>query len=344
MISSRPQTAVRIWLAACCAMVAAMVVLGAITRLTQSGLSITRWDPVMGAVPPLDQAGWQAAFAAYQQTPQYRLLNSGMSIDAFRHIYFWEWLHRLWGRLIGLVFALPLLVFWWRGLVARGLGLRLAGIFALGGLQGLAGWLMVQSGLVERTAVSPWRLAVHLDLALLIYALLVWTLLSLGAGPPRPCSPTYRRLGWGLLGLVVVTITLGALVAGTFGGTIYGTWPMMEGNWLPDAALALDPAWLNVIENPVMAQFLHRWAGPITMVAVLAWAWRGRDHLLAGWVVAQVGLGLATLLSGAALPLAVAHQAGAVVLLTLLLRALFARRSSPMITSSATASPYQVSA
>ena len=328
--------AVKFWLLLCCAMVAAMIVLGAITRLTQSGLSITRWDVIAGILPPLTDQDWQAAFSLYQATPQYRFENQGMSLEAFRQIYFWEWLHRLWGRMTGLVFALPLGLFWLKGVLSPGAAVRLLAIFALGALQGLAGWLMVQSGLSERTSVMPWRLALHLDLALLLYGLLLWNALSVEAGSPRPCSHGVRRQGQATLLLLLLTITLGALVAGSFGGSIYNSWPLMDGDWLPSTAFTLDPWWANLVENPVLLQFLHRWAGPLTLLAVLGWVWRCRreDPSWAGgllplalWILVQVGLGLATLLSGASPLIAALHQAGAVMLLTLMLNALFHRRA-----------------
>ena len=319
---------VTVWLTLCCAMVIAMMQLGAITRLTQSGLSITSWDPIIGVVPPLDETGWRRAFDAYRATPQYRLLNPGMTLEAFREIFFWEWLHRLWGRLIGLVFAVPLAVFWARGRIGRSLGLRLTMILALGGFQGFVGWFMVQSGLVERTSVSPIRLALHLDMAVAIYSLLLWqalagwtnTRFSSGAGP--------RRHGWVAFACLVLTMTWCALVAGLQAGSMYTTWPLMADELLPAAVTAMDPIWLNPTENPAMVQFIHRWLGPFTLVMILGWVWRCRRAapdggiglgLLAAATLAQVGLGLATLLSQVEHLIAVAHQAGAMTVLTLLL-------------------------
>ena len=318
---------VRLWLLACCALIFVMVLLGAITRLTGAGLSITAWEPVSGAVPPLSEAAWRRAFAAYQAIPQYRLLHDGMALETFKTLFFWEWLHRLWGRLIGLAFALPLALFLLRRTIGAAWGLRLAAILALGGLQGFVGWFMVQSGLTEGTSVNPLRLALHLDFALLLYALLLWV--ALPAGPPL--SPSLRRQGWLTLAVLALTLTWGALVAGLQAGTIYTTWPLMDGVLVPAAVTD----WPHPLDNPVLAQLVHRWLGPLVLVLVLAWVRRLRRAgrrgalplALAAMALVQVGLGVATLLSGAALVMAVLHQAGAVLLLSLLVATL--RRGLP---------------
>jgi len=318
---------VTIWLLACCAMVFFMALLGAITRLTESGLSITRWDPVMGALPPLNDEAWRHVFAAYQATPQYQLLHrTGMELADFKTIFFWEWLHRLWGRLIGAVFALPLLVFWLRGQISRRDGIRFSLIFLLGGLQGFIGWFMVQSGLEDRTSVSPIRLALHLAFALALYALLLWLAL---AGKKRErivVPPSLLRHGWTALACLALTITWGALVAGLQAGQIYNTWPLMDGDMLPALATELAPWWRNLFENPVLAQFVHRWLGPLTLAMALSWVWRCRRiaptsalTALGGMAALQVGLGLATLLSHTEIVIALLHQAGAISLLTLFL-------------------------
>ena len=313
---------VTVWLLSCCAMIFAMALLGAITRLTESGLSITRWDPVTGVLPPLSIEAWGQAFAAYQTTPQFRLLQSGMDLEGFKQIYFWEWLHRLWGRLISLAFALPLLVFWLRRVIDGRQALKFLAVFALGGAQGLIGWVMVESGLggglVERTSVSPIRLALHLGVAMLLYAILLW--MALGGRQRTMVKTSLLWHGWAALACLVVTMTWGALTAGLQAGTIDNTWPLMEGDFLPGNAMM----WLDPFANPVFVQFLHRWLGPFTMAVILAWVWRCyRVRPAVLWLGAmalvQVGLGLATLLSHAAIVIAVTHQAGAILLLTLLL-------------------------
>ena len=308
-----------------------MALIGAITRLTQSGLSITDWRPIMGAIPPLNDADWQHAFDGYKQIPQYQILNRGMSLAEFKSIFFWEWLHRLWGRVIGLVFLLPFLWFLAKRQIDRRLGFWFAALFLLGGLQGFIGWFMVKSGLDVRTSVSPYRLALHLGFALLLYSLMLWTALGLRRGNAAKEAVTAgaRRLGWAALGLLAVTMCWGAFTAGLHAGAVYNTWPLMEGDVVPGAAFTLLPRWVNVFANPALVQFTHRWLGPATMLLLLGFVARrwptaspaGRFRLwwLAFTACAQVILGIATVLSHAWLPLAVLHQAGAITLLTLLL-------------------------
>ena len=322
-----PMQPVALWLLVCCFMVFATALLGAITRLTESGLSITDWAPVTGALPPLDRAGWNKAFVAYQQIPQYQLLHRGMTLGEFKGIYFWEWLHRFWDRLIGLVFALPLIWFWWRGKIDRRLGAKLCGILALGALQGFAGWYMVESGLATRTSVSPYRLALHLGMALLVYALMLWTALGLLEIRRTATSWCLRRHGWIALGLLAVTMTWGAFTAGLHAGETYNTWPLMEGQVLPSAAFTILPKWLNAFENLALVQFIHRSLGPLTALAILFWVWRllqREDNrrwplALGGMALLQVALGITTLLAHAEIAIATLHQAGAIILLTLLL-------------------------
>jgi cytochrome c oxidase assembly protein subunit 15 len=322
------QKPVFLWLLVCCGMIFVMAVIGAVTRLTESGLSITVWEPVTGAVPPLTAEGWDKAFAAYRDIPQYRLLHHGMTPEEFKSIFFREWLHRLWGRLIGLAFALPYLWFLARRKLDKPLALKLAAILALGGLQGFIGWFMVQSGLEpdSSTHVSPYRLALHLGAALLIYALLLWTALGL-----RGWKPPQRNLAPALLAaLLALTMTWGAFVAGHKAGFAYNTWPLMEGRFLPDEAWTLTPLWRNAFANTTLVQFMHRWLGPVTGALILAWVaarWRrvgdtaSRRWLagLGGMVVLQIALGVATLLTQVDIVLAALHQAGAIALLTLLL-------------------------
>lgn len=308
-------------------MVFAMALLGAITRLTESGLSITDWNPVMGALPPLNDAAWDKAFAAYREIPQYQVLNRGMTLAEFKGIYFWEWLHRLWGRLTGVVFMLPLLWFLARRQIDRSTGLKLVFIFALGGLQGFIGWFMVQSGLEVRTSVSPYRLALHLGFAVLIYALILWMALGRAGVADIKVPKKIRHFGWGSLGLLAVTMLWGALVAGLRAGEAYNTWPLMEGEFLPVAAWTLQPKWINAFENLALVQFIHRWLGPLAVVAIFTWIgllWRKADKkfwllALAATALLQAGLGLATLLTHVDIALAAAHQAGALLLLSLML-------------------------
>jgi len=349
--ASSPSRPIAIWLLVCCGMIFVMALLGAITRLTESGLSIVEWKPIIGALPPLNDKDWNDAFAAYQKIPQYQILHRGMPLQEFKSIYFWEWLHRLWGRLIGFVFALPLAFFWLRGKISHKLGLKLTGIFALGGLQGFIGWFMVQSGLETRTSVSPYRLALHLGFALLVYGLILWQALERDGrleirGQRKGSSPISNLCslvthGWLTLALLCVTMIWGAFVAGLHAGEAYNTWPLMDGEILPAAAFTIIPKWLNIFENLALVQFIHRWLGPLTMLAILGWVWRCLQHTkdtdkhwlyaLGGMAILQVALGLTTLLMHANIIIATLHQGGAIILLSLLLvnlkRAIGSRRT-----------------
>ena len=321
------RTPVALWLLLCCAMVFIMALIGAITRLTESGLSITEWNPVMGAIPPLNEADWNRAFADYQKIPQYQILHRGMTMDEFRGIFFWEWIHRLWGRIIGLVFAVPFIWFAYRRQLDRALAFRLVTIFAIGGLQGFIGWFMVKSGLEVRTSVSPWRLALHLGFALFIYALILRIALDLLNRPRVRIARRYRVMGRIVLAFLTVTMVWGAFVAGLHAGEAYNTWPLMDGDVLPDAAFTILPRWVNVFENLALVQFVHRWLAPVTAVLVLLWAYGlSRTGTSRQWPVAvammailQIGLGLMTLLTHVNIVLATLHQAGAITLLTLVL-------------------------
>lgn len=331
--------AVALWLLVCCAMIFAAVVIGGVTRLTESGLSITEWRPVTGVLPPLSDAEWQEAFTAYQQIPQYRQVNPGMDLADFKEIFWWEWVHRLWGRLIGVVFAVPFLYFLIRRRLPRWLAPHLAALFVLGAAQGALGWYMVQSGLVERVEVSQYRLAAHLSLALAIYVYMLWLALTLlrPAAPTRPVAPALRAHLWLVAGWLAVTIVFGAFVAGLNGGFLYNTFPLMDGGLTPPDLLHLQPAWRNLFENPATAQFVHRWLA-IALVLLVGWLWlrasrlatpqrRAFDLLLLA-VLAQAGLGIATLLLVVPIPLAAAHQACAVLLLTALVWTLHATRNA----------------
>lgn len=332
---------IAIWLFACCAMIFVMVLIGAITRLTESGLSIVRWDPITGALPPLSHAAWEHAFALYQQSPQYRDVNLGMSLTDFKHIFFWEWLHRLWGRLIGLAFAAPLAWFWIRGRIRRHLRLPLLGLFLLGGLQGFIGWFMVESGLEARPSVSQYRLALHLDMAVVLYAAILWaafTILDPRPASARPGIPAaLRRHAMIALAMVAVTMTWGAFTAGLRAGRVYNTFPDMDGHFMPPEMWSMVPVWLNVFANTAAVQFVHRYLALSTAAVVLAYWLRARrlalpprSALLAravgAMVVVQVCLGITTLLLHVPIAIAVIHQGGALVLVTLLVWVLFEAR------------------
>ncbi|HWD58499.1 MAG TPA: COX15/CtaA family protein [Stellaceae bacterium] len=340
-MARRDTRPVAIWLLVCCAMIFAMVVIGGITRLTWSGLSITEWRPVTGIVPPLSAADWQGEFAKYQQTSQYRLLNAGMSLGDFKTIFLWEYLHRLWGRLIGFVYLLPFLYFLARGRIPRRLAWPLAGIFALGLAQGGLGWYMVESGLANRIEVSQYRLTAHLVLALVIYAATLWTALGLLSGP-RPSRPHqtqnagetpavqiggWRRGAEAVLALVSLTIVAGGFTAGLNAGLIYNTFPLMGGSFVPGDYAALSPFLRNWFENAAAVQFDHRLLAMTTVsAAVLLWLAgqlvslprpvRLALHALGLAALVQLSLGISTLLLAVPIPLAAAHQAGAVLLLT----------------------------
>jgi heme a synthase len=321
--------AVRLWLYAVAALVLAMILVGGATRLTESGLSITEWQPVMGTLPPLSETQWQAEFEKYQAIPQYRELNRGMSLDAFKTIYWWEWTHRLIGRTIGVAFLLPFLWFLWRGWIPPGSRGRLWVIFALGALQGAVGWWMVASGLADRVEVSQYRLATHLTLACLIYATLLWTARRWDERPLTPASAGIRIGAIGLLVLVLAQIYLGALVAGLRAGYAYNTWPTIDGAFVPETSRLFFevPLWRNFFENALTVQFDHRMLAYTIWVVALLHAFNAASVLKKGPVVVgavaltvavtlQAALGIWTLLAIVLLPLALLHQAMAMIVLT----------------------------
>jgi len=318
---------VAIWLLACCALVFAMVMIGGITRLTHSGLSIVEWQPIIGTVPPLDDSSWQDAFRKYQQTPEFLQINPGMELAGFKRIFWWEYVHRLLGRLIGAAFLLPLLWFAVRGRIGGTLTWKLAAIFALGALQGAMGWAMVQSGLVDNPRVSQYRLAAHLGMALLIYATML--LIALDLIFPRkegaPAGP--RRMAFALAALVFAQALSGALVAGIHAGFAYNTFPLMGGHVVPPGMFVLEPWVLNFFANVATVQFDHRLIAWL-LALLVPWFWvrvrraraspRARlaaDLLLAALVL-QIALGISTLLLTVPVPLAAAHQAGALLVFT----------------------------
>jgi len=324
--------AVALWLIFCAAMIFLMVVIGGVTRLTESGLSITEWQPIEGVLPPLSPAQWQDAFARYQAIPQFHAIHAGMTLAQFKGIYFWEYLHRLWGRLIGVVFLLPFLWFLVRGRIGRTLWPKLALLFVLGGLQGALGWFMVESGLSHRIEVSQYRLAAHLFAAIVIYGAILWVAFDLLDPRPAAAPRGIRRALNLVLALVALTLVAGAFVAGLRGGSIYNTFPLMGGAFAPGEYAAMTPLWRNWFENPASAQFDHRILAETTwLIVMLTWGFGRRAvagsarralDLLAAMATIQAALGIATLLTVVALPLAVLHQAGAVLLIT---AALYAR-------------------
>ncbi|RHW17818.1 heme A synthase [Sphingomonas gilva] len=311
------------WLLAVAVLVFAMVVVGGITRLTESGLSITEWKPVTGAIPPLSHAEWQAAFDAYKQIPEYRQLNRGMTLGEFQFIFFWEYIHRLLGRLIGLAFALPLAWFAWKRAIPAGYGWRLAALLALGGLQGAVGWWMVASGLSERTDVSHFRLAAHLLTALFILAGLVWTALDLRALAHDPAARPARltRLS-AVAGLILfVQLLFGAWTAGLNAGLVTDEWPLMNGRFFPSEVIAARPLLDAIANDPFLIHWIHRWWAWVAVAAlvVLARAAKRAGDRRASIALhsafgIQIILGIATVWTGVAITLAVLHQAvGALV-------------------------------
>jgi cytochrome c oxidase assembly protein subunit 15 len=314
----------RVWLLAVAALVFLMVSVGGATRLTGSGLSITEWQPIMGTLPPLSDADWQQAFAKYRQIPQFQHVNRNMTLEEFKFIFWWEWAHRLLGRLIGVAFLVPFLVFLAAGQIPRRLTGRLAAIFALGAVQGAAGWYMVSSGLVDRLEVSQYRLALHLGLAILILGALLWVALSLddAADGARTVRPKGANVAAALVVLLFLQIVLGAFVAGLKAGAGYNTWPLMDGRLIPDGLGAMQPWYRNLFENALTVQFNHRVLAYVVAAAAAWHAWamwarpetpraRASALVLAAAVAAQAALGIWTLLAQVPLALGLAHQAGA---------------------------------
>ncbi|HUG60769.1 MAG TPA: COX15/CtaA family protein [Methylomirabilota bacterium] len=319
--------AIRIWLWTVAMFVLAMVVVGGATRLTESGLSITEWKPVMGALPPLTESDWLSEFDKYRQIPEYQQINKGMSLADFKTIYWWEWGHRLLGRVIGFVFAVPFIVFAARGWISRSMLPRLGLLFVLGGLQGAVGWWMVVSGLTERTDVSQYRLAIHLTLACVILVAAVWIAEGFRERRLRFAEVGgLRAYAAAIVGLTLVQIFLGGLVAGLNAGYVYNTWPLMDGDLLPAGLLFQSPWWINFFENHLTVQFVHRIGAYLLVALVIAHfvaVYRRalepetirRSTVLMILVLAQAGVGIATLLLVVPLSLALLHQATAAVLL-----------------------------
>lgn len=352
----RGQRPVAVWLFGVCAMISVMVALGGATRLTGSGLSIMEWAPLRGTLPPLSEVEWQRLYALYQQIPQYELVNKGFGLEGFKGIFWLEWMHRFWGRLLGVAFLVPLLWFAVRGQIGRRLLPRLALFFVLGGLQGAVGWFMVASGFApSSTAVSPYRLVVHLGLALVLYAAVLWTALDLwrqgapaSASAARVAPPGPRRMPpwtpqwmlWTTCALLGLTILAGGFVAGLKAGLTYNTYPLMDGRLVPEGYATLQPWWRNLTENVAAVQFNHRLLATLTAGFALATVAAGlrarvarpvRLALLAlgGAVLVQYALGVATLLWVVPVALGTAHQTVAVLVLTAALVALHLQRGAP---------------
>lgn len=325
------QKPIAIWLLACCILVFAMVVVGGVTRLTDSGLSIVEWQPIVGTMPPLGQKDWDELFEKYHQTPQYKKVNLGMSLDEFKGIFWWEYFHRLLGRVIGLAFFIPFLYFVVKRAIDRPLGLKLTGIFLLGGLQGAMGWYMVKSGLVDNPHVSQYRLTAHLGLAFLIYATMFWVALELLS----PTVPSYgnirlralHRFSVAITSLIFIMILSGGFVAGIRAGFAYNTFPLMNGHFIPPEIFMLEPWYRNFFDNMATVQFDHRMIAWTLAILIPVFWYRSRSLPLSGsarfacsllliMLAIQIGLGISTLLLVVPLPLAAAHQAGAVLLFT----------------------------
>jgi cytochrome c oxidase assembly protein subunit 15 len=328
--SSPYVSAIRWWLVSVAVLIAAMVLVGGVTRLTESGLSIVEWKPVSGVLPPLGEQAWTDAFEAYKQIPQFQQMNADMTLSEFKTIFWWEFSHRLLGRVIGIAYLLPFLFFLWRGALAGELRRRLWSIFALGALQGAVGWWMVASGLSERIEVSQYRLATHLVLALVIFASIVWTLREFAGEPAPQVAARVKFSGRAILVVTFVQLYLGALVAGLRAGLVYNTWPSIDGGFVPTAARLWyeDPWWRNLFENALTVQFDHRMMAYALFLLAL---WHAVDAvrsragaavingawLLFTAVMVQATLGILTLLYQVPLPLALSHQAVAIAVLTL---------------------------
>lgn len=341
--SSADRRAVALWLLFVAALVWIMVAIGGATRLTGSGLSIMEWAPIAGFLPPLSDAEWNRLYELYRTIPQYELVNRGFGLEGFKEIFWLEWIHRFWGRLIGIAYVVGLAWFWLRGRVPQGLKPRLLLLLALGGLQGVVGWFMVASGFeADRTAVSPYRLVIHLGMALFLYAMLLWTALTLLRPAPEatPAPAGLRRWTHVAAGLALLTMLAGGFVAGIRAGFDYNTFPLMEGRLLPEAYWRLEPAWKNFTANIPAVQFNHRLLATAALVAAAWAAWRAWRILprgpvrgavmgLAIAVALQYALGVATLLAVVPVWLGTLHQAVAVLVLTGAILAMHALRRAP---------------
>lgn len=342
VISSQDR-AISHWLLICLFLIFFMVVLGGVTRLTGSGLSMVNWHPIHGTIPPISSAQWDEEFSFYQQSPEFQKINRDMNVDDFKSIFWFEYSHRLLGRVIGLVFFVPFVYFWWRKKIRPGLTPKLLTMFVLGGFQGLLGWYMVKSGLVNNPHVSQYRLTAHLVSAILIFGFILWTWLDLRYPRNKQSSSDeqlqrWRQLSFGLLCLVLLTIVSGGFVAGLKAGLIFNTFPLMGGQWVPDGVLALSPWYMNLFENKVTVQFGHRVLAIGTAILLFVWYIKGRRQFdcqrltrsfkwIGMMVIIQVSLGLSTLLFHVPVPIAALHQAGALLLFSAMLINVHALRS-----------------
>ena len=334
--------AIAIWLLACCAIIFGMITLGGVTRLTGSGLSMVEWAPIMGILPPLNQTEWQETFLLYQQFPEYQLKNFHMSLDDFKSIFWFEYGHRLLGRSIGIIFLLPFLFFLFRGKIERTLTPKLITMFVLGGLQGLMGWYMVKSGLVNDPHVSQYRLTAHLGLAVVIYAYMFWVALGLlqpknndsagdNSADPENSNHGIKRLSLIITSIIIITILSGGFVAGTRAGFAFNTFPLMDGRLIPAGLFEQSPLWRNFFENIVTVQFDHRVLATLLFIIIPVFWFKTRkladknelqplvrtgSHLLLAALALQIALGISTLLLVVPVALAATHQAGAILLLT----------------------------
>ena len=312
---------VRLWLYAMAFLVFCMVIVGGATRLTDSGLSITEWRPLLGVIPPMNEADWLAAFEKYKLIPEYQIQNRGMPLSEFKFIYWWEWAHRFLGRFIGLAFALPLIFFTFTRRIDRALWPRLFALFILGGAQGALGWYMVASGLVDRVDVSQYRLPAHLTLAALIFAAIIWVAMGIGR-KRKHASSSSDWFAVLLVAFVLLQIAAGGFVAGLDAGQGYVTWPKMDGQWIPSGLWEMAPGWKNAFENAMTVQFNHRILAYMLLLATALHAWQSRTLsaiLLAFAMLAQACLGILTLLLHVPLAAALIHQAGAMIVLALAL-------------------------
>jgi len=314
-MTDRDRRLVAGWLFLCAFLVFAIVLVGGITRLTRSGLSIVEWQPLIGALPPLSQAEWEALFARYRETPEFRLVNFDMTLEGFKGIFWWEYIHRLLARGIGFVFLLPLLFFQFAKKLDRPLALKLWGIFVLGAAQGAMGWIMVQSGLIDDPKVNPVRLSAHLGIALAIFAAELWIALQLISKRIAP----FEKLALALPFIIFLMALSGGMVAGLRAGSAYQTFPLMNGHLVPPEVLMLEPWWRNFLYNMATVQLVHRFLFWVLLILIAISWWRGRHTLAANALLAafvlQAVLGIATLLMGVPVGLGAAHQGGAVVLL-----------------------------
>ncbi len=308
---------VRAWLLLVAVLIFCMVIVGGATRLTDSGLSITEWQPLLGAIPPLTGADWQAAFGKYKLIPEYSLVNQGMSLEEFKFIYWWEWSHRFLGRFIGLVFFLPFAYFAATGSLNARTALRCGVLFVLGGLQGALGWYMVSSGLVDRVDVSQYRLSAHLTLATVIYGAILWVAYGLRRSRRAP-EGSRDWMALAVVTLVVLQVAAGGFVAGLDAGFGYNTWPLMDGKLVPDGLFVISPWWRNVFENAMTVQFNHRILAYVIAVLVAGYAYVMQTRsamLVLAAVLVQIALGIWTLLWSVPLWLGLAHQGGALLVL-----------------------------